>query len=52
MAKIEKIQGYNYFKNEKIQGIKAKFTLCNLIWKADYEVAVKKTPKYRRGEKE
>ena len=26
MAKIEKIQGYNYFKNEKIQGNEAKTT--------------------------
>ena len=24
MAKIEKIQGYNYFKNEKIQGIETR----------------------------
>ena len=26
MAKIEKIQGYNYFKNEKIQGNEARTT--------------------------
>jgi len=28
MVKIEKIQGYNYFKNEKIQGIEARTAIA------------------------